>query len=84
MLAGGIDGYPDAVIVAENVTTTPVGGETDQVILAGTPTLYDRAGGSVLLVLPFDATAVEPGTDGAAMIEEAMRGWMAFRHMVRE
>ena len=82
MLAGGIDGYPDAVIVAEGIES--VGGETDQVILAGTPTLYDRAGGSVLLVLPFDATAVEPGTDGAAMIEEAMRGWLAFRHMVRE
>ena len=83
MLTGGIDGYPNAVIVAEDVTMTPAGGDTGQAILAGVPRLYDSAGGNFLLRLPFYQTAVALDDDGAAIIEEAMRAWVAFRHMER-
>lgn len=81
MLVGGIPGYPGAVVIAEDVTLTPVNAE--QSILAGVPRLYASAGGQLLAELPFDPTAVTHDTDGVAMIEEAMNLWVAFRHMVR-
>lgn len=81
MLIGGIDGYPDAVVIAEEVTMTPVTDE--QSMLAGVPRLYAAPGGALLAVLPFDPTAVPHGTDGVAMIEEAIQSWVAFRHMGR-
>jgi hypothetical protein len=83
MLVGGFDGYPEGVLVAEEIQYSPILGNEEQVMLSGVPKMYSSLGGPVLAVLPFDSTGVPVGTDGAAVIEEAMRAWVAFRHMER-